>query len=181
MRLQERGLTVISKAGKINHRVYSQRHLLISLESFFLKTIANSPREVTIELDMALQAIRRAVLGQTRQPPNYPSNPTDTVLPVYYFDDTPLLRNCVQCWTLRFNESLDAEMLRRALSDVLDRPGWRKLGGRIRMNVRTDIILCSESLLTFTRKKKSWKFTFLGSLLRHGLHSNFTMTSTKSI
>ncbi|KIL94049.1 hypothetical protein FAVG1_02611 [Fusarium avenaceum] len=83
---------------------------------------------------MALQTIRRAALGQTRQPPNYPSNPTDTILPVYYFDDTPLLRNCVQCWTLRFNEPLDAGMLCRALSDVLDRPGWRKLGGRIRMN-----------------------------------------------
>ncbi|KAJ4251543.1 hypothetical protein NW762_011533 [Fusarium torreyae] len=81
-----------------------------------------------------MQTLRRAVLGQTRQPPNYPINPTDTVLPVYYFDDTPLLRNCVECWTLRFHDPLDAEMLRESLSRVLVRPGWRKLGGRIRMS-----------------------------------------------
>ncbi|KAF4969491.1 hypothetical protein FSARC_3277 [Fusarium sarcochroum] len=81
-----------------------------------------------------MQTLRRAVLGQTRQPPNYPTNPTDTVLPVYYFDDTPLLRNCINCWTLRFHDLLDAELLQESLSHVLARPGWRKLGGRIRMN-----------------------------------------------
>jgi hypothetical protein len=104
---------------------------------------------------MSLQTIRRAVLGQTRQAPNYPTNPTDTILPVYYFDDTPLLRNCVQCWTLRFNEPLDAGMLHRSLSDVLDRPGWRKLGGRVRMNVRNDVVPCLEQSLTLTRTKES--------------------------
>ncbi|KAJ4017479.1 hypothetical protein NW752_001385 [Fusarium irregulare] len=83
---------------------------------------------------MALQAIRRFVLGQTRQSSNYPTNPTDTILPVYYFDDTPLLRNYVQCSTLRFNDVLDVEMLRESLSRVVALPGWRKLGGRVRMN-----------------------------------------------
>ncbi|RBR08440.1 uncharacterized protein FIESC28_10240 [Fusarium coffeatum] len=83
---------------------------------------------------MALQAIRRFVLGQTRQSFNYPTNPTDTILPVYYFDDTPLLRNYVQCSTLRFNDVLDAEMLKDSLSRVIALPGWRKLGGRVRMN-----------------------------------------------
>ena len=86
---------------------------------------------------MALQTIRRFVLGQTRQPSSYPTNPTDTILPVYYFDDTPLLRNYVQCSTLRFNDALDAEMLRESLSRVIALPGWRKLGGRVRMNAST--------------------------------------------
>ena len=91
---------------------------------------------------MALQAIRRFVLGQTRQSSNYPTNPTDTILPVYYFDDTPLLRNYVQCSTLRFNDVLDAEMLKESLSRVIALPGWRKLGGRVRMDVRTPIKQC---------------------------------------
>lgn len=81
-----------------------------------------------------MQALRRAVLGQAHTLSTCPTVPTDTVLPVYYFDDTPLLRNSVQCLTLRFNDALDAEMLRGSLSRLLERPGWRKLGGRIRIN-----------------------------------------------
>jgi hypothetical protein len=88
---------------------------------------------------MTLQTIRRFVLGQTRSTPNYPIEPTDTVLPVFYFDDTPLLRNYVQCSTLRFNDALDATMLRDSLSRVIALPGWRKLGGRIRINVRANL------------------------------------------
>lgn len=87
---------------------------------------------------MVLQTIRRLVLGQTRWAPNYPIDPTDTVLPVFYFDDTPLLRNYVQCSTLRFNDVLDAAMLRESLSQLIALPGWRKLGGRVRMNVRAN-------------------------------------------
>ncbi|GKU13739.1 unnamed protein product, partial [Fusarium langsethiae] len=52
----------------------------------------------------------------------------------FYFDDTPLLRNYVQCSTLRFNDALDVAMLKDSLSRVIALPGWRKLGGRIRMN-----------------------------------------------
>ncbi|KAJ5805976.1 uncharacterized protein N7503_003578 [Penicillium pulvis] len=59
---------------------------------------------------------------------------SDTILPVYYFDDTPLLRNIVQCCTLRFKEILDPEMLQSSLSRLIEREGWRKLGGRIRLN-----------------------------------------------
>ncbi|KAG8349753.1 hypothetical protein FVEN_g12030 [Fusarium venenatum] len=83
---------------------------------------------------MTLQTIRRLVLGQTRSTPNYPIDPTDTILPVFYFDDTPLLRNYVQCSTLRFNDALDATMLSDSLSRVITLLGWRKLGGRIRIN-----------------------------------------------
>jgi hypothetical protein len=85
---------------------------------------------------MALQTIRRLVLGQPRPTSNCPTNPADTVIPVFYFDDTPLLRNYVQCSTLRFNDVLNATMLKESLSRVIALPGWRKLGGRIRMNVR---------------------------------------------
>ncbi|KAG7418602.1 Acetyltransferase BOT5 [Fusarium oxysporum f. sp. raphani] len=123
---------------------------------------------------MALQAIRRAVLGQTRQPPNYPTNPTDTVLPVYYFDDTPLLRNCVECWTLRINDPLDAEMLRESLSRVIARPGWRKLGGRIRMNSKEKLEIHVPE--TFTSERPALGFhhdTFDVSIDAHPLASKF--------
>lgn len=86
-----------------------------------------------------MEALRRVVLGQAHKLSTYPTVPTDTVLQVHYFDDTPLLRNSVQCLTLRFNDALDAEMLRASLSRLLERQGWRKLGGRIRLNVS----LCS--------------------------------------
>lgn len=89
-----------------------------------------------------MEALRRVVLGQAHKLSTCATVPTDTVLQVYYFDDTPLLRNSVQCLTLRFNDALDAEMLRGSLSRLLERPGWRKLGGRIRLNVS----LCSANL-----------------------------------
>lgn len=82
-----------------------------------------------------MQTLRKLVLGQTRRPPNYPTVPTDTVFPVHYFDGTPLYQNSIHCWTLRFNDVLDADMLHESLAKVLARPGWKKLGGRIRMTV----------------------------------------------
>ncbi|EQL00679.1 BCL5p [Ophiocordyceps sinensis CO18] len=30
--------------------------------------------------------------------------PTDEILPVFFFDDTPMLRNAIMCWTMRFND-----------------------------------------------------------------------------
>jgi hypothetical protein len=69
--------------------------------------------------------------------------PTDMIMPVYYFDDTPLLRNSVQCWALRFNDILDPDMLQRSLSLLIEREGWRKLGGRIRLNVGIDRETCT--------------------------------------
>ncbi|KAL0941314.1 uncharacterized protein CTRU02_204077 [Colletotrichum truncatum] len=60
---------------------------------------------------------------------------TDEVLPVFFFDDTPMLRNAIMCWTMRFNDVLDAEKLHRSLARlVLRDDGWRKLRGRIRLN-----------------------------------------------
>lgn len=83
-----------------------------------------------------MDTLRRLTLGQPHKPSKYPRVPTDRVVPVHYFDDTPLLRRSVNCWTLRFNDRLDADKLRAALAQVLNCDGWRKLGGRVRLNVR---------------------------------------------
>lgn len=79
--------------------------------------------------------LRRLTFERPRKGPACETVLTDIIMPVYYFDDTPLLRNIVQCWTLRFNDILDPDMLRRSLSQLIEREGWRKLGGRIRLNV----------------------------------------------
>ncbi|CAG1997444.1 unnamed protein product [Fusarium graminearum] len=121
---------------------------------------------------MVLQTIRRLVLGQTRWAPNYPIDPTDTVLPVFYFDDTPLLRNYVQCSTLRFNDVLDAAMLRESLSQLIALPGWRKLGGRVRMNSKYKLEIHIPK--TFSSQRPAFGFhhtTFDTSIDEHPLAS----------
>lgn len=40
-----------------------------------------------------------------------------------------------------FDEVLDPEVLREALENVVRRPGWERLGGRLRKNVSIDYIL----------------------------------------
>jgi len=87
-----------------------------------------------------MDTLRKLTLGRPHTPSKCPRFPTDTVIPVYYFDDTPLLRRSVNCWTVRFNDPLDPDKLRVALSRVLEREGWKKLGGRIRLNVRPCIV-----------------------------------------
>jgi hypothetical protein len=60
---------------------------------------------------------------------------TDEVFPTHFLDDTPGNRSFVLVWTLRFNDVLDADMLHSSLSRLLEKEGWRKMGGRLRMNV----------------------------------------------
>lgn len=67
--------------------------------------------------------------------PQFPTVPTDEVLPMHAFDDTPFMRQCPILWTIRFDEILDAAMLNEALSKLFEMDGWRRLGGRIRLNV----------------------------------------------
>jgi hypothetical protein len=56
--------------------------------------------------------------------------------PLHLLDDTKFNRDCIS-WSMRFNDVLDAEMLRDSLSDLLDMGNWRKLGGRLRPKVYT--------------------------------------------
>lgn len=60
---------------------------------------------------------------------------TDEVYPVHMLDDTKTLRTIVVTWTLRFNDVLDADALHSSLSRLLEIGDWRKLGGRLRLNV----------------------------------------------
>lgn len=61
--------------------------------------------------------------------------PTDEVIPARFFDDTPMVRGVVMRWMARFNDVLDAKKLHLALVKLLETGSWKRLGGRLRLNV----------------------------------------------
>lgn len=62
----------------------------------------------------------------------------DDLYPLHYFDDTTINRSMIMCWSMKFDDVLDPEALRDSLSQVLDMGDWRKLGGRLKVNVSCD-------------------------------------------
>lgn len=62
--------------------------------------------------------------------------PTDTVIPLYFFDDTPLWRAFILYSMFVFDDVLDCEALRKGLERLAKRDGWLKLGARLRCSVR---------------------------------------------
>lgn len=71
--------------------------------------------------------------GSKPVPP--PRVPTDTVIPLFRLDDTRIMRSMSLEYTMRFDEVLDADKLHDALWKLLEQPGWKKLGARLRLNV----------------------------------------------
>ena len=71
--------------------------------------------------------------GQPQAPQRVP---TDLVVPVGFFDDTIIFRTFVLYTLFVFDDVLDPEKLRTSLERVVNRPGWKKLGARLRKNVR---------------------------------------------
>jgi len=59
----------------------------------------------------------------------------DEILPLHCLDDTAGNRSLLLAWTMRFDDVLDPHRLHFGLARLLHRQGWRKLGGRLRMNV----------------------------------------------
>lgn len=62
-----------------------------------------------------------------------PGFDNDEMYPLHTFDDTRENRK-VLSWTLRFDSVLDADLLHLSLVKLIDRPGWRKMGGRLTRN-----------------------------------------------
>ncbi|KAF4945000.1 hypothetical protein FGADI_12259 [Fusarium gaditjirri] len=67
--------------------------------------------------------------------PSFLQFPPTKCFPIHGFDDTPFMRKCPILWTIRFDEILDADMLNEALGKHFEMDGWRRLVGRIRLNV----------------------------------------------
>ncbi|KAF4826911.1 Acetyltransferase BOT5 [Colletotrichum tropicale] len=64
---------------------------------------------------------------------------TDEVIPVGYFDDTIIFRNFVFYALFDFDSVLAPGLLHDSLGDLLDQPGWNKLGARLRRNDRGEL------------------------------------------
>jgi hypothetical protein len=62
--------------------------------------------------------------------------PTDEIIPLFPRDDSVSNRAIALDFTMVFDSVMDAEKLSGALWKLLERPGWRKLGARLRLNVR---------------------------------------------
>ncbi|GAB1194116.1 hypothetical protein APSETT444_003357 [Aspergillus pseudonomiae] len=75
--------------------------------------------------------------GKGPAPP--PTVSTDTIIPFHYWDDDHHTRGLSFDVTFRFDDILDPEKLRRALSRLLELGGWRKLGARIRRNAEAGL------------------------------------------
>jgi hypothetical protein len=61
----------------------------------------------------------------------------DTIIPLGDFDDNLTFRHAGLCsCQFLFSHVLDPVKLRSALETLIEKPGWRKLGSRLRLNVR---------------------------------------------
>lgn len=64
-----------------------------------------------------------------------PTVPTDTIVPLHFWDDTRLFRGIILDMTMRIDDRLDGDKLYHALHSLLCLEGWRKFGGRLRRGV----------------------------------------------
>lgn len=62
----------------------------------------------------------------SRKPTPPPIVPTDLIIPFNYWDDDNTLRGLSFDVTFRFDDVLDSDKLRRALSRLLEIGNWRK-------------------------------------------------------
>lgn len=76
-------------------------------------------------------------LSNQEVPTRPPMIPTDEILPLNAADDSAVLRTVVVVLSYRFDDVLDPQKLKSSYEKLLDRPGWRKIGARLRLNVRT--------------------------------------------
>lgn len=73
--------------------------------------------------------------GGEEAPASPPTISTDKIIPLNAADDTPVLRSVVVVLSYRFDDVLNPEKLKSSYEQLLDRPGWRKIGARLRLNV----------------------------------------------
>ena len=76
--------------------------------------------------------------------------PTDLVIPLRYFDDTPIFRAFILHTMFVFDDVLNPQKLRGSLEALIERDGWRKLGARLRRNVRILLSACRDRVQSNT-------------------------------
>lgn len=63
--------------------------------------------------------------------------PGDRIVPLHFFENSPLVQGNNFAVSLVFDDVLDPEKLRESFEGLVKRDGWQRLGGRLRKNVRT--------------------------------------------
>lgn len=64
---------------------------------------------------------------------------TDEIIPLHGYDDIGTFRAMSLDFSMQFDDVMDADRLVGALEKLLSRPGWKKLGARLRLNVRESL------------------------------------------
>ncbi|PVH92963.1 hypothetical protein DM02DRAFT_721895 [Periconia macrospinosa] len=82
---------------------------------------------------------------------------TDEVIPLGWLDDTKQNRNVIIDFALIFDEVLDEKKLVRALEKLVEKPGWKRLGGRLRLNINNKLECHIPA--EFTKERPSVTFT----------------------
>lgn len=85
-----------------------------------------------------MQALTR-LYGSLFNVTHYPTVEADEVYPLHFLDNLSTGRVIVLSETLRFDQVLDANKLHDGLAKLIQQGHWRKLGGRLRMQVRIDL------------------------------------------
>lgn len=62
--------------------------------------------------------------------------PGDRIVPLHFFESSPLVQGNNMAVSLVFDDVLDPDKLRESLEGLVKREGWQRLGGRLRKNVR---------------------------------------------
>lgn len=76
------------------------------------------------------------------------ANQPDIVATSSLWDNMDIMREQVLITTLQFDDILDPELLRVSLVKLINCEGWTKLGGRLRLNVRVNLITVASSLVS---------------------------------
>lgn len=109
---------------------------------------------------------------QPRVPPK--RVPTDTVVPVPFWDDMKICRDFSRDYTYLFNDVLDTRKLQQSLERLMRLGGWRKLGARIRPGVSgLSLVILNDrdnerDILTRTRGTEGWSTTYQRSMTKKG-------------
>ncbi|KAI9147834.1 lysR family regulatory protein [Paramyrothecium foliicola] len=114
------------------HEAFAHSKVLGALEE--LKAFAKNTDTGFITEISGLKRTTMGLFSSTSQGRAPNKVATDEVVPLGQFDDTMVFRSLVMKMLCRFDDVLDAEKLHAALVKLLSRPGWRKMGGRLREN-----------------------------------------------
>lgn len=94
--------------------------------------------------------------------------PTDRVIPLHFWDESPLYRR-IALYNLKvFDDVLDPEKLRGSLETLVSQNTWRKLGGRLRKDVSSCTLRQCNACLTQVHTGQGGTRVPCSSRVHHG-------------